>query len=41
MNINIDTNKIKTIRIGDKDYPEKLLHIYAPPQVFHIAFLEI
>lgn len=29
-------NKIKEIKIGDIDYPEKLLHIYAPPHKLYV-----
>lgn len=34
--MNIKLNQIKKIRIGDKNYPEKLLHIYAPPQELYV-----
>lgn len=36
MNIKLDKNQIKRIKIGDKNYPEKLLHIYAPPQELYV-----
>ena len=36
MNIKIDTNKIKTIRLGDENYPEKLNHIYGKPQTLYV-----
>lgn len=29
-------NKIKEIKIGDINYPEKLLHIYAPPHKLYV-----
>lgn len=28
--------KIQTIKIGDKEYPKKLLHIYHPPKVLYV-----
>lgn len=36
MNIQINPNKIKTITIQDKNYPEKLKHIYNPPKKLYI-----
>ena len=36
MNISINPNKIKTISIEDKSYPEKLKYIYNPPKVLYI-----
>lgn len=36
MNIKLDINKIKTIRLGDENYPEKLKHIYSKPNVIYI-----
>lgn len=36
MNIKLDTNKIKTITLQDKNYPEKLKHIYGPPQTMYL-----
>lgn len=32
----MNINEIKKIRIGDEFYPEKLLHIYAPPQELYV-----
>ena len=31
MNIKINTEKIKGIKLGDSNYPEKLKNIYDPP----------
>ena len=36
MNIQLNQDQIKVIKMGDKDYPEKLLHIYAPPQTLYV-----
>ena len=36
MNIKLEKSKIKIIKIGDKDYPQKLLHIYAPPSSLYV-----
>ena len=36
MNIKLDKNKIKLIRIGDNNYPEKLKNIYAYPQNLYL-----
>lgn len=36
MNIQINPNKIKTITIQDKNYPEKLKHIYHPPKELYL-----
>ena len=36
MNINLKIDKIKIIKIQDKNYPEKLMHIYAKPQVLYV-----
>ena len=36
MNINLKIDKIKIIKIKDKNYPEKLMHIYAKPQVLYV-----
>lgn len=36
MNIKLDNTKIKEIKIGDKLYPENLLHIYHPPKTLYI-----
>ena len=36
MNIKLDINKIKEIRRGDKNYPEKLMHIYNEPQTLYV-----
>ena len=36
MEIKLNTSKIKTIRIGDKNYPEKLMNIYGRPQTLYI-----
>lgn len=36
MNIKQNLNQIKEIKIGDINYPEKLLHIYAPPQKLYV-----
>lgn len=36
MNIKINSDKIKQIKIGDEEYPEKLTHIYSPPKVLYV-----
>lgn len=36
MNIKINPKKIKTITIKDKNYPEKLKHIYNPPKILYV-----
>ncbi len=36
MNINLDTSKIKTIKLEDNLYPEKLRNIYAPPKTLYL-----
>lgn len=36
MNIKLNQSKIKIIKMGDANYPEKLLHIYAPPQTLYV-----
>lgn len=36
MNIKINPEKIKTIKIKDKNYPEKLKYIYHPPKELYI-----
>lgn len=36
MKINLNTSKIKTITLGDKNYPEKLMNIYARPQTLYV-----
>ena len=36
MNIKLNESKIKTIRFGDENYPEKLRHIYSKPQKLYI-----
>lgn len=36
MNIKLDESKIKLIRFGDENYPEKLKHIYSKPQKLYI-----
>lgn len=36
MNIKLDQNQIKMINIRSEKYPEKLRHIYAPPQVLYV-----
>lgn len=36
MNINLDKSKIKTIKLGDENYPEKLKHIYSKPNVIYV-----
>ena len=36
MNIQINKNDIKIIKLGDKKYPQKLLHIYSPPHVLYV-----
>lgn len=38
MNIKLDVNKIKTIKLGDENYPQKLKHIYGKPnEIFVIG----
>lgn len=36
MNIKLNKNQIKEIKIGESCYPEKLLHIYAPPKILYV-----
>ncbi len=36
MQINLKKDKIKTITLGDEDYPEKLKYIYAKPQRLYV-----
>ena len=36
MNIKIDENKIKVIKLQDENYPEKLRNIYNPPKELYI-----
>ena len=36
MNINLNTSKIKTIKLEDDAYPEKLRRIYAPPKTLYL-----
>ena len=36
MNIKLNTNKIKTIKLEDEFYPEKLRNIYAPPKMLYV-----
>lgn len=36
MNIKLNKKQIKTINIGDSDYPEKLLYIYNPPKQIYV-----
>lgn len=36
MNIKIDENKIKNIKLGNEDYPQKLGNIYAKPQNLYL-----
>lgn len=36
MNINLDKSKIKTIKIDDEIYPEKLRNIYKPPKIIYL-----
>ena len=36
MNIKLNTNKIKTIKLEDEIYPEKLRNIYAPPKMLYV-----
>ncbi len=36
MNIKLNTNQIKEIKLGERGYPEKLLHIYSPPKVLYV-----
>lgn len=36
MNIKLNTNQIKEIKIGESSYPKKLLHIYTPPKVLYV-----
>lgn len=36
MNIKLNINQIKEIKIGERGYPEKLLHIYSAPKVLYV-----
>ena len=36
MNIKLDKNKIKIIKLGDEKYPENLKHIYSKPQALYV-----
>ena len=36
MNIKLNTSQVKEIKIGESNYPERLLHIYAPPKVLYV-----
>lgn len=36
MNIKLNKNQIKEIKIGESSYPKKLLHIYAPPKILYV-----
>ena len=36
MHIKINTNKIKTIKLEDNLYPEKLRNIYDPPKLLYL-----
>ena len=36
MQISLNNEKIKTIRLDDKNYPEKLKHIYGKPQTLYL-----
>lgn len=36
MNIEIKPNQIRTIKIGDSDYPKKLRYIYSPPKILYV-----
>lgn len=36
MNIKLNKSQIKEIKLGESLYPEKLLHIYAPPKVLYV-----
>ena len=36
MNINLNTSKIKTIKLGDELYPEKLKNIHMPPKTLYL-----
>ena len=36
MNIKLKKERIKEIKIGDENYPEKLLHIYKPPKILYV-----
>ena len=36
MNIRINQNKIKVIKLGERNYPEKLKYIYNPPKVLYV-----
>ena len=36
MNIKINTEKIKEIKLGDSNYPEKLKNIYDPPRKLYV-----
>ena len=36
MNIKLNINKIKRVKLGDINYPEKLMHIYGKPQELYV-----
>ena len=36
MNIRINQNEIKVIKIGERSYPKKLQYIYAPPKILYV-----
>ena len=36
MNIKLNENQIKEIKLGENGYPKKLLHIYSPPKVLYV-----
>ena len=36
MKIEINTKKIKEIKLGEEKYPKKLEHIYAKPQNLYV-----
>lgn len=36
MNIRVNQNEIKAIKIGEGSYPKKLQHIYAPPKILYV-----
>ena len=36
MKINLDKSKIKTIKLEDSTYPEKLKEIYNPPKTIYL-----
>lgn len=36
MNIKLDVSKIKILKLGDKNYPEKLKNIYSKPHVLYM-----